>query len=152
MKVLGIDPGSAKSGWVALGIGNAGMRVSDHDYCPNEALLHMLRAMTEGDYQGVGVEWIQSQGRKHVGNETFDTQGWAGRFLEAAYPVPAAPIPRRKVIGHLVGSYGGDAQVIQALQAKPGLDCGSVTGHCWQALAVAVTFVEVVAVQGAATP
>lgn len=122
MKIIGIDPGTVNSAWLvyecdtfADGI-PCQPQIHERDYCDNETLLHMLRALNEDDYDAVAIEWIQNQGRTRVGNETFDTQGWAGRFLEAAYPVRGIEISRRKVIGHLVGSYGGDAQVIKALR------------------------------------
>ena len=145
MKVIGVDPGTAKSAWVVLEVSHAGMRVSEHGYVDNDDLLHKLRAMGRDDFAGVGVERIQSQGRRYVGNETFLTAEMAGRILEACYPVPAAPISRRKVTGHLCGASCGDAGVREALIARRDLDCGSVSNHGWSALGVAVTYVEAVA-------
>ncbi len=142
MKVLGIDPGSSESAWVVYS--SSPPKVHEHDYCPNEALLRMLRCLDRGSYDGVAVEWIQSQGRKRVGNSTFNTAAWAGRFLEAAHPVPACPVNRRRVIGHFCGSFGGDQQIREALMARE-LDTDGITGHVWQALACAICFTEAIA-------
>ena len=63
----------------------------------------------------VVIEQVESYGMA-VGREVFETVRWAGRFEEAAHPVPVALLPRRTVKLHLCGSpRANDGNVRMAL-------------------------------------
>ena len=139
MKILGIDPGTVQSGYVLFD-----ERVLQSGVMPNEDL---LRIVIDDRSDLLAIERIVSYG-KVVGDETFQTVHWAGRFQQAwACPDEVKMIRRldvKKALG-LMGS-AQDKQVNAALleqvgpkgtKANPGPTYG-VTSHAWAALGVAV--------------
>lgn len=150
-RILAIDPGSAQSAWLLL----TGGRPTAFGIEPNGEVVDRLRAA--GSRMGYGetpdvlvIEQIESYGMA-VGREVFETVWWAGRFAEAARPLPACRLPRRAVKLHLCGSARAkDANIRQALldrfggsaavgrKSDPGPLYG-VSKDVWAALAVAVT-------------
>jgi len=156
--ILAIDPGPVRSAWLRI-CDDGGLvvtEVMEHGIKPNEELLFDLR---DPDlYAGVVViEQIESFGMA-VGREIFETVRWAGRFEEAAHPVPVELLPRRAVKLAICGSAKAkDANLRQALidrfggvagkaaavgtKARPGPLHG-IANDVWSALAIAVTFAD----------
>lgn len=147
MTILGIDPGQKESGWVrwekdeqkvvAFGIWENG-RLSE--------MLRMIRASLALEL--VAIEVIRGYGIVS-GDDTFDTCIWIGRFDPLQ---TALLIPRKTIKKHLCGNVTtNDKYVRQSLidrfgepgtKKNPGPLFG-ITGHCWSALAVAVTAAEI---------
>jgi hypothetical protein len=146
--LLSIDPGTDKSGWVILEDG----RVSSSDVSPNAGVLELVSRWKEG----IAIEMIAGMGMA-VGQTTFDTCVWIGRFQQAYFQPDAVQfVYRRDVKLHLCGnSRAKDPNIRQALldmfprtgggktpqvgtKAMPGPLYG-VSSHAWSALAVAVT-------------
>ena len=99
MRLMSIDPGTTQSAWL---IYRAGAPVT-FGILPNADLLEMLRvAVDRLTLDVVVIEQVESYGMA-VGREVFETVRWAGRFEEAAHPVPVALLPRRTVKLHLCG-------------------------------------------------
>ena len=158
--VVGIDPGTEKSGWVWID-GNV---VLEHGYCTNETLRRMIIDKHYGESE-IAIEMVASYGMP-VGRDTFETVYWIGRLCEAqleATGVEAVRLYRKQdsgdmpsICGHICKSQkAGDSNVRQALidmyeptgggkvpqvgtKGQQGPLYG-ISGHCWQALAVAVT-------------
>lgn len=94
--ILAIDPGSEKSGWVALRDGRPLVLGGTPDDRPMVAAgvvanTEIIEALRIGGLPGTGllcevdqvvVEWMTSYGRT-VGASTFETLCWIGRFVEA---------------------------------------------------------------------
>jgi hypothetical protein len=146
--LLSIDPGTDKSGWVILEDG----RVSSSDVSPNAGVLELVSRWNEG----LAIEMIAGMGMA-VGQTTFDTCVWIGRFQQAYFRPDAVQfVYRRDVKLHLCGnSRAKDPNIRQALldmfprtgggktpqvgtKAMPGPLYG-VSSHAWSALAVAIT-------------
>lgn len=102
----------------------------------------------------LAVEMIASYGMA-VGQETFDTCVWVGRFIERWGIGLTRLVYRLEVKRHichdghakdanvraaLIDRYGGRAQAI-GLKKTPGPLYG-MTGDCWAALGVAITAAE----------
>jgi hypothetical protein len=160
--VLGIDPGSEHSAWVLYD----GQRVYLHGMTENGRLLREIRRINADGFEcaDIGrlvIEEITSYGMP-VGREVFATVFWSGRFAEAFNARRWAPagqsfetLPRRDVKLHLCQSARAkDANVRQVLidrfggkekaigrKATPGHLYG-IKADCWQALAIAVTWVD----------
>lgn len=149
MKVIGIDPGTTKSGVVLWG--------SDDD---SHSILH-AGVTDNGDVAGfirtcnpdvVAIEWIQSMGMV-VGKEVFETCLWVGRFVEfsVGIEIPCRCVPRGVIkLHHCMSPRANDSNISQALRDKygqkgtkkdPGFFFG-VAGHAWQACAVAAYVAE----------
>lgn len=144
--LLAIDPGTTHSGWVAMLDGNPlASGVSE-----NHEVFDLLRSYP----YPVAIEMIASYGMA-VGQETFDTCVWIGRFKQAAGAERVRLVYRKEVKSHLCGSmkakdanvrqalidrWGGKAEAVGTIK-KPGPLYG-VKSHAWQALGVAVTALE----------
>jgi hypothetical protein len=139
--VLSIDPGTHESGYSRFD----GVRVISAGVMGNEDL---LKIVADDNSDVLAIEKIVSYGSA-VGQETFDTCVWIGRFMQAwGVPEDVMLIPRRKVKAHVCGpGKWGDPDVRKALITKlgpagtkksPGATFG-VTSHAWSALAVGVT-------------
>jgi hypothetical protein len=141
--ILAIDPGTEQSGVVMLD----GERVTLSDVLPNAEVRNLIRTTDSP----VACEWIASYGMA-VGQETFDTCLWVGRFVEVALPRAVALVFRKDVKLHvcqngrakdpnvrqaLIDLWGGKAKAI-GTSKQPGPLYG-VKSHAWAALAVAVT-------------
>jgi hypothetical protein len=148
--IIAIDPGTTESGVVLMADG----AVQASFTVPNEKVFTLLQMEPLDSL--VAIEWIEGMGMA-VGKETFLTCRWIGRFQQACH-VPEAVrfVTRREVKLHLCGSMKAkDANIRQSLidrfgpgkeaaigkKANPGPLFG-VSGHAWQALAVAVTALE----------
>lgn len=140
MKVLALDPGTHESGFCLFD-----GRVISSGVMPNADLLKIVR---DDNSDVLAIEKIVSYGSS-VGQETFDTCVWIGRYMEAwGQPDDVLLIPRRKVKAEVCGpGKWGDPDVRKALIARigpqgtkkePGPTYG-VKSHAWSALGVAVT-------------
>lgn len=138
--VLAIDPGTHESGFVLFNGAVVSSGVMD-----NTDLLKIVR---DDNSDVLAIEKIVSYGSA-VGQETFDTCIWIGRYMEAwGVPEDVLLIPRRKIKAHVCGpGKWGDPDVRKALIAlvgpqgtkkEPGPTFG-VKSHAWSALGVAVT-------------
>jgi hypothetical protein len=151
MSILAIDPGSERSAWVLL---ESGVPVR-FGLQPNDDLLRSLRLTPWGDR--LVIEWTTPRGMP-ASEQLFETLWWAGRFAEAAHPLPVERLARSAVKRHLCGTTAArDSNVISALvdryggaggkraavgvKAAPGPLFG-VRRDIWQALALAVTWVD----------
>jgi hypothetical protein len=151
MRVLAIDPGTTQSAWLVLDSEDG---VLSFAMAPNQAFVGMLMTGISSEVTAVVIEEIQSYGMA-VGREVFETVRWAGRFEEAAYPVPVVLLPRRAVkdaICHspkatdaniraaLLDRFGGKAAAVGE-KAHPGPLYG-ITKDVWSALAIACTWAD----------
>ena len=143
--ILGVDPGTAQSGYVWLVQGN---KVHDCGVLPNAT---MLRVIAESGPDVLAIEMVASYGMA-VGREVFETVRWIGRFQQAYRdPESVRLVYRKDVKLHLCNSpRANDSNIRQALIDKlgpigtknsPGPLYG-VSGHAWSALAVAVTVAD----------
>ena len=163
MTLLAIDPGSSRSAWVRYD--PATRAVEDSAIEPNDELLRRLRGghlVALGTAFLVGaetvvIEWTAPRGMP-ASAELFETMWWAGRFAEAARPVPVERLHRamvkRWVCGTtaakdsnvraaLIDRFGGPGGKETAIgrKAAPGPLYG-VRADVWQALAVAVAWAD----------
>lgn len=150
--VIGIDPGTTQSAYVAFD----GARVTMHDIAANISLVGMMRGLKPESVTAVVFEQIENMGMP-AGKETFETVFWTGRLFQVATEVVGISkverLPRRAVKLHLCGSMKAkDPNIRQALIDRfgPGKDKAigkkaskgplyGISSHCWAALAVAVT-------------
>jgi hypothetical protein len=140
MKILGVDPGTTQSGYVLFD-----GRVLQAGVMPNEDLLKII-ADDRSDV--FAIERIVSYGTV-VGDETFQTVHWAGRFQQAWACPDEVRLIRRLDVKKSLGLMGSakDKHVNAALleqigpkgtKANPGPTYG-VASHAWAALGIAVT-------------
>lgn len=148
--VLAVDPGPDDSGWVLWD----GITVQRFGTSGNAALLCDVSELLPRAGDTLVLEEIASYGMP-VGREVFQTVRWAGRFEQRAVDKGRSVcyVLRRTVKLHLCGEMRAkDGHIRQALidrfggkdkaigkKHSPGPLYG-VTGDCWQALALAVTF------------
>jgi len=146
--VLGIDPGPTESAWMVL----EDSKPADWSKQPNDGLLRKLDLFSR-DCDVLVIEKIESFGMA-VGAEIFETVFWSGRFAEA-WGNDFHRLGRKDVKMHLCNSMRAtDANIRCALIDKfggkeaaigrkktPGPLFG-ISGDCWSALAVAVTWAE----------
>lgn len=139
MKILGVDPGTTQSGYVLFD-----GRVLQSGVMLNEDL---LRIIADDRSDVFAIERIVSYGTV-VGDETFQTVHWAGRFQQAWACPAEVRLIRRLDVKKALGLRGSakDKDVNSALlaligpkgtKAAPGPTYG-VASHAWAALAVAV--------------
>lgn len=139
MKILAVDPGTTQSGYVLFD-----GRVLRSGVMPNEDL---LRIIADDRSDVFAIERIVSYGNV-VGDETFQTVHWAGRFQQAWACPNEVRLIRRLDVKKALGLRGSakDKDVNAALlaqigpkgtKASPGPTYG-VASHAWAALAVAV--------------
>jgi len=157
MILIGIDPGPTHSGVVWLKTKT--MEVDRHGLLDNHEILPHLRLVSG---QPLAIEIMQPMGMA-VGQETFDTQLWAGRFIEAhsrGACNDVYPIGRREVKLHLCGDCrakdpnvrratldrfaktGGGKTPEKGTKKQPGPLYGIGDNDVWSALAIAVTIKE----------
>ena len=151
--VIGIDPGMLESGWVEWD--PAAQRVIRSGVWQNAHLVDLLRD-DEGPFAAMGIEKVIHYGRV-VGEPTFETVYWTGRFVEAWMPRPFRRVVWRDVARYVCDTTQGirESHVRQALldrfgpgrraavgvKKQPGPLYG-VAGHAWSALAVALVVAE----------
>lgn len=142
--ILAIDPGPTKSAFLIL----RGGKVDRFGIEQNPVLVDALRRHPDWVHAVdlLAIEKIEGFGMV-VGQETFDTALWSGRFIEALHPCPAVRISRREVKVQLCrDSKARDSNIRQALidrlgpvglKASPGPLYG-ISGDSWSALAIAI--------------
>lgn len=159
MRIFGVDPGTTESGWVLLSAG----RVENSGVSPNYDLLRWVQAGQDADM--LAIEMIAGMGMT-VGQTTFETVRWIGRFQQAwREPEAVRLVYRRQVKTFLCGNQQAkDANIRQALldifpatgggatpqigtKARPGPLYG-VSSHAWSALAVAMTIAGTLRLKG----
>jgi len=124
MRLLAIDPGTTKSGWVVIdGTG----KPLKSGWAENAELLGRIgtESLTE-----IAIEDITSYGMP-VGKDVFETVRWTGRFDHAASltQLPATYIGRKEVMLELCGSVRGkDSTLRQAAIDRFGGDEIAVGG------------------------
>lgn len=149
MKILAIDPGNEKSGWVIYENG----KVLECGIDANADLMLKIEMMPEQEqYQGIqfAIEMIACYGMS-VGKEVFNTCVWVGRFFQQvceSFGQQPQLVFRKDVKMHLCGKMqANDASIRKALiqrygepgtKKKPGPTYG-VKSHIWAALGVAST-------------
>ena len=152
--VIGIDPGPVESGVVAWDAVNE--RVVCADTYSNELLRNVLLLVQDDplreamcDCEQVVIEKLVSYGMR-VGESTFQTAYWVGRIVEIISHLPrqSVLVSRPDVkLALCFTARATDADVRDALitrfgpkgtKSNPGRLYG-VKGHCWSALAVAVS-------------
>ncbi len=139
MTILAIDPGTKESGWCLF----ENRKVLLSGVTDNVTMKGMIKDMP---YDIVAIEMIASYGMP-VGQETFETCLWIGRFIENAKSTYKL-IYRKDIKINLCGSLRAkDPHIRQAIIDKlgpqgtkknPGPLYG-VKSHAWSALAVALT-------------
>lgn len=154
--IIAIDPGTTES---AVAVWD-GKHVVMAEVVQNDALREMLISDFDFGIKGNGcalvVEWMNCQGMA-VGQETFHTLRWIGRFQEvweARTGLPVVFITRQDVkLHHCGNARAKDANLKMALTDKygaPGTQKNQgVTfplrgdgGHKWQAFALATAYTE----------
>jgi len=154
MKILGIDPGTTKSGWVVFD----GVHVIECGVSLNQELLEKIKQTTDTP---LAIEMIASYGMA-VGREVFETCVWIGRFIQASqHPDNVRLVFRKDVKLHLCGTpkakdanirqavidlfpKTGDGAVPQIGTKKKRGPLYGVSTHVWPALAVAITALKAV--------
>jgi len=179
MKILGIDPGQTKSGVVILDTEKQKVLYSKH--LDNHEIFASLggslvwsktggiEGLGDSAWEAVAIEDIQPQGYA-VGNTTFDTLRWVGRFEGRCWVshttvrligrgdekivlcgcktfidpktnkrqgIKDAQI--RQAIIDMFPATGGGKRPVIGTKKQPGPLYG-VSGHCWSALSVAITY------------
>ena len=147
MIVVGLDPGTERS---ALVVWN-GVEIYAHAIVSNDVMLaeYIAGGLKLADI--LAIEKIESFGMA-VGQETFRTVFWSGRFAQAWTPKRFVEVTRREVKLHICGhARATDSNIRQALidrfgppgvKKQPGVLYG-LKGHEYAALAVAVTHHDV---------
>jgi hypothetical protein len=151
--ILAIDPGTVRSAWLAFDT-TAGRPMPDFfGIVPNAELLEVIRNNRNGWVTAVVIEQVVSYGMP-IGETTIETIHWAGRFAEAAFPLPIYRVPRlavRMALCHsgrakdpnvraaLLDRFGGDAAI--GRKAAPGPLYG-FKADLFAALGVAVTWAD----------
>jgi len=141
--VLGLDPGPTESCIVAYD----GQRILYATLLPNQEMLaHLLVEKYNADH--LAIEMIESYGMA-VGESVFTTCVWIGRFQQQFGADRTALVGRKKVKLHLCHNCKAkDSNIRQALidrfgepssKKHPGFTYG-ISGHAWQALALAVYY------------
>jgi len=144
-KVLAVDPGNFESGYCIWD----GEKLFEHGNLSNK---DMLAKVMHGDYDLFMCEYVQSYG-KPVGNDTFDTVFWIGRFCNASEYVDKKwfLVTRMQIKMHHCHHPGSkDSHIRQALidkygspgtKKEPGVLHG-VVKHIWSAVALATYATE----------
>ena len=153
MKVLAIDPGPERSGWLLYDAKTG--RIESAQITDNGPLALYLENVEGVDW--LAYEMVACYGMP-VGAEVFDTCVWIGRFIQAWADGPNAYKPhvllsRKEIKLHLCQSARAkDSNIRQALIDRFGPGKAKAIGlkktpgplyglksHLWAALAVAVT-------------
>lgn len=152
--VLAIDPGTTESGYTALKIAPDGeYELAGYGKVSNSEMSELVDGYAyTSDNAVLVVEKIQSYGAI-VGESTFETVLWSGRFIERWLRVHEFyyRIPRKDCVKCVTGSGNGkDADVFRCLKQRfgepgtkkePGFLYG-MTNDARAAFAVALTLIE----------
>ena len=155
MLIIGIDPGPEKSAVVEY----AERGILTAEYISNEPLIDWLREERMLHDAALAIEYPEGRGMA-VAQSVLDTCYWCGRFDAEG---DAARYHPRNIRAHFCGTAKCDrSNVIRAIKdrygevgtkKKPGPlylvggshpteDGASITGHLWDALAVALMYYE----------
>lgn len=136
--IIGIDPGTYRSGVVVYTPGKIAECISQ-----DMLNLNVLEFIRKSDARWVACENIQPQGQM-FGHEIAKTCMWIGRINQRTIEVGKGfGLLDRKasICRNLLKKYNGnDVMIRQSLIKRLGVLTNGVAGHCWSALAVAVTF------------
>jgi hypothetical protein len=159
MILIGVDPGTTESGWVRYEPGE--MKIMD---CGIQSNVGLLDEITYEQDTYLIVERIACMGMA-VGKETFDTVEFIGALLYGYYGIPdwaeryKYTVTRHQCkIHHCGTARARDANIQQAIidrfpptgggkvrqigtKKNPGPLYG-VSSHCWNALAVCLTWYD----------
>lgn len=155
--ILCIDPGPETSG-IVLVYESYGRLAAVHDghiKLAEETDIDRIRFLIQGDHE-VTVHRVLCEDvtpQMTIGVETLDTKERVGEIKEMCRSacIPFQKIARRDVKAALALGKATDAVVIQELHSR-GWTKGTkkapgpaylVKGHCWQALALYVAFLEI---------
>ncbi len=138
--VLGIDPGTTRSGWVLWD----GERVSDSGVEDNDGVLRLMQLVPANR---LVIERFEARGMP-MSEDSIETVIWTGRFQQAwRSPESVRLVKRSAVKLALCGTTRAkDPNVRQAVIDRcgaPGTKAAQgptygVTSHAWQALAAAI--------------
>ena len=161
-RILAIDPGPTHSAYVVYEHGV----VADFGKLPNEELQRNILIVMFAPFQGptLVIEQVAAMGMA-VGAEVFETVFWSGRFAETwdCQGGKWDRVKRHEVKMHLCQNMRAkDANIRQALldrfgpgkelaigtKKRPGPLYG-MSGDCWSALAIAITYHETKALTAA---
>ena len=156
--VLFIDPGTEQSGWIVWN----GKKITDHDITENFVMVRLIKDFIDFNKSSVGlgklhlgIEMIASYGMA-VGQTTFETCVWIGRFANAWESVHGNKsvnflFRKTDICKHVChNSNAKDPHIRQALidligppgkKKEPGPTFG-IKSHEWAALAGAVTLYD----------
>lgn len=152
MIVAAIDPGYLQSAFIVFD----GLHVVAHRTEANDQILERLEETKVIPGVVLVLEEVQMFASHGVGKEVFDSVFWTGRFVQAWVPKRWDRMIRSKVRAHLCHTMkSGDPQVRAALidrfgpfkekaignKSAQGPLFGLV-GHEWQALGLAVTYLD----------
>lgn len=160
MNILAIDPGPELSAFVAYD----GTSPVWFDKVANEELLKNIEARRGmNGCEALVIEQIAAMGMA-VGAEVFETCFWSGRFAQA-WSGDFDRVKRHAVKMHLCGNMRAkDANIRQAIidrfggkdraigKKKTAGPLYGISGDCWSALAIAITWWETVKYREAGTP
>lgn len=145
-RVLAIDPGTDRSGWVLLD----GRELFGFGIDLNEDVAADIR--DQPDHTWVVVERIEPRYGLRMGWETITACEWVGRFTEAAGHRPVALLNRSDVLRHLgiPPKANADSGVRAAMldrwggvgASRKGGPLYGVRAHIWSALGIAVAWQE----------
>lgn len=143
--IIGIDPGATQSGFVVYD--PIFETVIDKEICLNISV-QVLMERYKGQAKDVVIEQLRGYGLR-VGNDTFDSIYWSGRFAQAALSLgmEVYMTPRKDIVKALCDNgNAGDKGVRDALidmfgppgtKKSPGKLYG-ISSHMWAALAACV--------------
>jgi len=123
MKVLAIDPGTKKSGYVILRM--EGRELLEYGKIENERMLSVVKGYALDRDSILGIEKVMCYGQR-VGIEVFETVHWAGRFHQLGIDTGIRAddvflVPRVEVKMHLCHTANAkDAAVRIVLQDRFG--------------------------------
>lgn len=150
--ILAIDPGPVESAWVLWD----GEKLLSFGKRGNAQVLHEVLPAASGQSRPfLVIEKIACMGLA-VGAEVFETVFWSGRFAQAFGADRCDRITRHAVKINLCGSARAkDANIRQSIidrfggpaTIKKGGPLYKVSGDCWSALAVALTWCDLKATQ-----
>lgn len=142
MNILAIDPGCRESAFVVFNTETES--IDEFGFLINEDMLENC-ALSQSKI--MAIESIEGFGMT-AGQEIFDTCFWSGRFCQA-FRGEFQRLGRKLIKIHLCGqSSSKDKDIRESLiyrfgapgtKKQPGKLYG-ISGHCWSALAVAVTY------------
>lgn len=156
MKILSLDPGSERTGWVVFN--NGRYTIERHGIYPNTELIRKLDRTRPGafEFDYACIEYPKPRGQTMY-SQLVDTIAWIGRYAHALNE-RWAPIDRKDVKMFLCGNTRAKDTNIRAAifaifeeqhnikDAKGKKDAKGplygITSHCWPALGVALTWAD----------